>query len=86
MWVRKQDKEALVNCNEFRIVEGACLLKGKYTIQSDGYILGIYESKEKALSVLDELQSWVNNLEYAKTTKSCRSIYVFNMPLDSEVN
>ena len=76
MWVRSQDKEKLVNCNEFRIVEGACLLNGKYTIESNHYILGIYDTKAKALEVLDDIRHYIVHHPLA----------VYNMPLNEEVD
>lgn len=63
MWIRSQDKLRLfINpklniqnfyYDEFSIVDVS---------DDSGYILGIYESKERAIEVLDEIQSCVNNV------------------------
>ena len=95
MWVRKQDKEALINCDEFELVEGACQLKGKYIIEGKHYILGIYDSKEKALKVLDLIQNRIikgnritnvfNGYSMEYTNDYNIENYVFQMPQDKEV-
>ena len=63
MWIRTQDKEALVYANNF------CIMKTrgeeKYEISyfdGDSFVkLGFYKSKERALEVLDEMQSYLEN-------------------------
>jgi len=60
MWIRTQDKEMLVNCNNFRLdwmiyKEGTS--PSKYNIINDNaFLLGSYSTKERALEVLDEIQ------------------------------
>lgn len=58
MWVRTQDKETLVKADKLYIDKN----NNKYTINFDSctdrwYILGTYKSKERAIEVLDEIDS-----------------------------
>lgn len=58
MWIRTQDKEALVYANNFYIMKTR--VEEKYEISyfdGDSFVkLGFYKSKERALEVLDEIQ------------------------------
>ena len=80
IWIRSQDKEMIINCYALEIDVG----DGK-SICSNGYVLGIYSTKEKTLKVLNEITSWINNLEYVKNIKSFRTTFVYQMPQDDEV-
>ncbi len=78
MWIRSQDKEMIMNCNALGIG-----LEDDKSIYSNGYVLGEYSTKEKALKVLDMIQEHI--------TKNEAGIYnskfgVYQMPQDSEVN
>lgn len=66
MWIRSQDKTVLVKVFDFRV--DCCIgLDGEYYIQGnldsnyDSYILGTYKSKERAIEVLDEIQTCISN-------------------------
>ena len=58
MWVRLQNKEALVYANNFYIMKTRG--EEKYEISyfdGDSFVkLGFYKSKERAIEVLDEIQ------------------------------
>ena len=73
IWIRSQDKETIMNCNELGIV-----FKDNKSIYSNGYVLGTYSSRKKALKVLDMIQSFINN-------ELIRDYMVFQMPQDDEV-
>ena len=59
LWIRSQDKTRLVKVcsleygeyNEIHYINGYCVN------EVDNYDLGIYKTKERALEVLDEIQS-----------------------------
>ena len=68
MWIRTQDGEMLMNCNAVGIG-----LEDDKSIYSNGYVLGTYSSKERALEVLDGIQ-------YALDSE----LAVFEMPLETE--
>ena len=58
IWVRSQNKETLANADKLYIGKN----NNKYTINFDTYIdgwyiLGTYKSKERAIEVLDEIDS-----------------------------
>ena len=71
IWIRSQDKEMIINCYALEIDLG----DGK-SICSNGYVLGTYSTKEKALKVLDMIET---HLEIHD-----REV-VFKMPQDDEV-
>ncbi len=78
MWIRSQDKLLLTNVdtsNGIMINEypDECLISLEYANTS--FKLGEYSSKEKALMVLDKIESY---LEYSHNI-------VFQMPQDDEV-
>lgn len=68
LWVRSQDKEKLLKCNDIAISynminEGESIkfkgykIVGYFDKNTEYEILGIYETKERALEVLDEIQN-----------------------------
>lgn len=99
MWIRSQNKEILINANNFRI---AIESNSYYIIYDfyDGeyYHLGEYSTKEKALKVLDFIQRKLI-LHFTETYEIVRPVlnseqwepywkkneYVFQMPADEEV-
>lgn len=64
MWIRLQNKEALVYANNFYIMKTR--VEEKYEISyfdGDSFVkLGFYKPKERAIEVLDEIQSCINNV------------------------
>lgn len=90
MWIRSQDKELLKNVNSIEIIE----FDGeKYTtIQGDGWHLGVYSTKEKALKVLDEIQNAIEDTGFYRidnighgTYAFSKGVLVYQMPQDDEV-
>ena len=69
MWIRTQDREMLMDCNAVGIG-----LEDNKSIYSNGYVLGTYSSKERALEVLDGIQ-------YALDSE----LAVFEMPLETKI-
>ena len=72
MWIRTQDREMLMDCNAVGIG-----LEDDKSIYSNGYVLGTYSSKERALEVLDDIQSVLDDDGF--------EFGVFQMPLETEV-
>lgn len=62
MWIRIQNKEALVYANNFYIMKTK--VEEKYEISyfdgDDLVKLGFYKSKERAIEVLDEVEKKIN--------------------------
>ncbi len=90
MWVLSQNEEVLINCDSFSIIEE----KHSYEIitrnilSCDCYtILGRYDSKEKAVAVLNEI---VNTIEINESIfkeptmqfdeRKMRNYFVYKMP------
>lgn len=68
LWIRSQDKEALIICREL-CVSGTY---GNEIIVNDICSLGKYKTKSRALEVLDEIQAYL----MSDSSKS----NVYNMP------
>ena len=76
IWIRSQDKEMIINCKFLGISE----LNHKFYIITDDCTLGTYSTKEKALKVLDMIETHLEELEYKIHNREV----VFQMP-DDEV-
>ena len=72
MWIRSQDKHALVNTDEIYVCDG---WDDNYSIRGKGYRLGVYSTQEKALKVLDEIHCSLNN----------GATNVYQMPQDEDI-
>lgn len=88
MWIRSQDLKALVNVQNIEM-DGECEIWGF----GNATLLGKYSTKEKALKVLDEIQTCIMTEHHYHTddanctrrffTKEWKEIY--QMPQDDEV-
>lgn len=81
MWIRSQDRRALLNVNQVLInpsVDGSIYYIND-SLGEESNELGIYTGEEKALKVLDQIQYNVELFEHEQTT-------VFQMPTDNEVD
>jgi len=87
MWVRTQDKEALINASSFYIASD---INGKIKIctttecyaEGESLVLGKYD-KGRALKVLDMMQKQIETqLSSDYVSKGTRTVrdFVFNMP------
>lgn len=70
MWIRSQDLTVLVKFQGIYI-------DSRFSLWTDGYLLGEYSSKTKAKDVLNLIEKCLT--EY-------QSNYVFNMPQDNEID
>lgn len=68
MWIRSQDKTVLVNAQGIYI-------DSRFSVWSDGLLLGEYSTKDKAIYVLDIIKQYIEN----------KFGFVFYMPQDDEV-
>ncbi len=69
LWIRSYDKECLVKISNIQYVlrkETNCGISTEYHYIGTHYdnlkILGTYKTKERALEVLDEIQTKINNI------------------------
>lgn len=97
MWIRSQNKYILANANSFRICKGGIDDWVYYAINGhyDGYEqeLGIYSTKEKALIVLDEIQTCImTEHRFCTEDVNCIGKYftkewkeIYQMPQDEDV-
>ena len=93
LWIRSQDKEVLLNIKgiqyqNYKLVENetveANILIGLYNYY-DNEILGEYETKERALQVLGEIQNKINliNLghDFGSPMVDLKNLtYIYQMP------
>lgn len=77
IWIRSQDKEVLCECNEIYLNVNCA----NYQIENEDWILGIYSTEEKALKVLDMIQTHLENLEYKVSGREV----IFQMPQEDKV-
>lgn len=90
LWIRSQDKEKLVKCNDIvirRFIDEDSLysyqILGYFEKETEFEILGIYETKERVLEVLDEINNYKDKLEKAHFLGMAESEFVsstFVMP------
>lgn len=74
MWIRSQSKGSLIRSDGIGIIH----VGNSYTVVSGTLCLGSYKTKEKALSILDEIENRLNDeIEF--------NLGVYQMPKDSEV-
>lgn len=83
LWIRSQDKMNLVKIKQISVNYGnsrqiiANYIPEMYENAGEYYeLLGTYETKERALEVLDEIQ------RYILLPNTDNSAYVFEMPID----
>lgn len=95
MWIRSQDRYALLNVNQVLIspsVDGSIYYIND-SLGEESNVLGVYTGEEKALKVLDQIQTCIMNEHHYHTddenctrrffTKEWKEIY--EMPQDDEV-
>ena len=85
LWIRSQDKESLVQCNNY-INYFYDDIENEHVIGSHGYTLGVYETKERAIEVLDEIQDELISSDFMPIEKNeevvltCGSARIYEMP------
>lgn len=78
MWVRSQDKTRLLKVEDARIGYNYVCSE---IWANNNCILGTYSTKEKALKVLDMIETHLEHLEYEVSGREI----IFQMPADEEV-
>lgn len=90
MLIRSQDKEILVNMETSIVFHISDVIGKKYPIfvywKGNGYVIGFYSTKVKAMKVLDMIQKRYEECETERIYKEgVFKIGTFQMPEDSEV-
>lgn len=83
MWIRIQNKEGLVYANNFYIMKTK--VEEKYEISyfdGDSFVkLGFYKSKERAIEVLDEIQTHISRYKVLEVDECLEAEdVVYKMP------
>ena len=98
LWIRSQDKDFIMKVNNIILGyqndvnnKGINELRRLFTFTKDtAFTLGVYQSKERALEVLDEIQEFIENKGKIKITQDINGITsevedakrVYQMPLE----
>jgi len=91
IWIRSQDKKCLVKTQESWITKGK---SGEFIINISNnsfkwYTVGIYSTKEKAITVLDMIQKQIempiHRIDAINGEISSHKDKIFQMPQDNEV-
>lgn len=83
IWIRSQNKERLININEFWIVDDGekdyYIIQGVHSTISlkSGYTLGRYKTKEGTIDILNDIQRELININPADKNQC---IVVYEMP------
>lgn len=81
MWIRSQDRKALLNVNQVLIspsVDGSIYYIND-SLGEESNVLGVYSTEEKALKVLDEIQELIHfNAKY-------HNGFTYQMPQDEDI-
>ena len=88
LWIRSQDKKNLTKVYDIWIDDTDMVDKGCIYIMTNSnfsFELGVYETKERALEVLDEIQRLITDLQYMSYAVDSSSFYsyrpnVYEMP------
>lgn len=75
IWIRTQDKKGIYEVKHVFIDERLYNLKGKYGIQSNNALLGDYDTMERALEVIDDIESHIEDMMNKQFNKD-----VYQMP------
>ena len=84
LWIRSQDKEDLKKAEHIGVFNEKIYING---YEENGYCIGTYKSKERALEVLDEIQeAQLGNYHYrcpsnVKVSNNENTI-VYQMPIE----
>lgn len=71
MWIRSQNRKVLINAQMLDINDTRIFVSNGQKIEKSGICVGKYESEERAIEVLDEIQNEISNcVEFAHTTES----------------
>lgn len=78
MWIRNQNKTLLIDVTAIGVDAGSNIFSITNNGNVEPFVLASYSTKEKALKVLDMIQSFINN-------ELIRDYMVFQMPQNDEV-
>ena len=83
MWIRSQDKTILVYCTRLAVVGRIIQNLPATGIENNYDVMGVYESPERAMEVLDNIQSQLRStVEVVREVESdkYKQCFVFQMP------
>lgn len=91
MWIRSQDLYTLIKCERLSIRESVS--RSHCVIGNECVVLGVYSTVDKALKVLDEIQtSIITEHQFRIDELNCTRNYfgkeykeIYQMPQDEEV-
>ena len=87
MWIRSQDKTELINTNRIQVDRNIVFTFSNINEESGWIQLGEYETREKAIEVLDKIQAFIIDYEFFKGDNedgksNAFTCVVFGMPAE----
>ena len=83
MWIRSQDKKTLAYCTRLAVVSRTIQNLPPTGIEGDYDVIGVYESSERAVEVLDNIQSQLRSaVEVIREVSSdnYKQHFIYQMP------
>jgi len=83
MWIRSQDKKTLAYCTRLAVVGRTIQNLPPTGIDDDYDVMGVYESSERAVEVLDNIQSQLRSaVEVIRGVSSdnYKQYFIYQMP------
>lgn len=83
MWIRSQDKKTLAYCTRLAVVGRTIQNLPPTGIEDDYDVMGVYESSERAVEVLDNIQSQLRStVEVIREVSSdnYKQHFIYQMP------
>lgn len=81
LWIRSQDKEILTNVIAVGVDIGSNIYAITNNDKLEPLVIGNYSTKEKALMVLDMIETHLEDLEYKIHNRNV----IFQMPDDEDI-
>ena len=81
LWIRSQDKEILINVIAVGVDIGSNIYAITNNDKLEPLVIGNYSTKEKALKVLDMIETHLEDLEYKIHNRN----FIFQMPDDEDI-
>lgn len=85
LWIRSQDREKLICCNDIAIATGnEYKIVGYFDKNTEYEDLGFYLTKERALEVLDEIEERIMIINTISLVKDSVSLIAYKNALSEE--
>lgn len=87
LWIRSQDRDDLIKVYDIWIDDTNMVEQGYVSIMANSnfsFELGVYKTKDRALEVLDEIESFINKgckqIKIDSEAHCTKEYYIYEMP------